>query len=163
MNDVRRLNELRREARASYYCCRRQVALVTEPLLRAALERGAFARWRLARSIDTYLVAQPAEGRSRLEPTLGDFAQCLVLRARTALSNDPDLHGLRWLADDSAQLRHSVEISRGLTWSLHVSDFLSARLDELKQVQRTVAALEVAMPARSRTHGAPEPQSLATT
>jgi len=163
MNDMRRLNELRREVRASYYCCRREIALVTDPRLRATLERSAFARWRLARSIDAYLVSQPAEDRSRLEPTLGDLAQCLVLRARTALSSNPDLHGLRWLADDSARLRHSVEICRALTWSLPVSDFLSARLDELKQVQRTVAALVPAMPARARTRSAPEPQSLATT
>lgn len=161
MNDMRRLNELRREVRASYYCCRRQIALVTDPRLRAALERGAFARWRLARSIDAFLVSQPAEDRSQLEPTLGDLAQCLVLRARAALSNDADLQGLLWLVDDSARLRHSVEISRALTWSLHVSDFLSARLDELKQVQRAVAALVPAMPARTRS--APEPQSLATT
>jgi hypothetical protein len=161
MNDVRRLNELRREARASYYCCRREIALVTDPRLRAVLERSAFARWRLARSIDAYLVSQPAEDRSRLRPTLGDLAQCLALHARTALSNDPDLHGLRWLADDSARLRHSVEICRALTWSLPVSDFLSARLDELKQVQRTVAGLVPAMPERTRR--APEPQSLATT
>jgi hypothetical protein len=161
MNDVRRLNELRREARASYYCCRRQIALVTDPRLRATLERGAFARWRLARSIDAFLVSQPAEGRSQLEPTLGDLAQCLMVRARAALSSDRDLQGLRWLADDSARLRHSVEISRALTWSLSISDFLSARLDELKQVQRAVTALAPALPERSRT--APEPQSLATT
>lgn len=161
MNDVRRLNELRREVRASYYCCRRQIALVTDPRLRATLERAAFARWRLARSIDAFLVSQPAEDRSQLEPTLGDLVQCLALRARAALSSDADLQGLRWLADDSARLRHSVEISRALTWSLQVSDFLSARLDELKQVQRAVAALVPATPAHGRN--APEPQSLATT
>jgi hypothetical protein len=79
------------------------------------------------------------------------------------MSGDADLQGLRWLADDSARLRHSVEICRALTWSLHVSDFLSARLDELKQVQRAVDALAPAMPARDRTRRAPEPQSLATT
>jgi hypothetical protein len=161
MNDVRRLNELRNEVRASYYCCRREIALVGDPRLRIALERGALARWRLARSIDAYLVSQPAESRSRLRPTLRDLAQVLALRARGALATDRDLHGLRWLAADSARLRHAVEISRALTWSLDVSDFLSARLEELRQVQRTVNGLIAAVPTRSRE--APEPQGLATT
>jgi hypothetical protein len=162
MNDMRRLNELRNQVRASYYCCRRELALVSDPRLRAVLERAAFARWRLARSIDAYLVSQPAESRSHLHPTLRDLGACLALRAQAALASNRDLHGLRWLADDSARLRHAVEISRALTWSLDVSDFLSVRLDELKQVQRSVAGLMAAVPGRSRTT-APESQGLAMT
>jgi len=168
MNDLRRLNDLRATARGSYYCCRREIALVTDTRLRAALERSAFARWRLARSIDAFLVSQPAEDPSRLGPTLRDLAQCLALRARGALATDRNRHGLRWLARDSAQLRHAVEICRALTWSLEVSDFLSARLEEMKQVQRMVTGLMAAVPASTRaapssTRALPESQTLATT
>ena len=136
--------------------------------LRAALERGAFARWRLARSIDAFLVSQPAEDTSRLKPTLRDLAHCFALRARAALATDRDLYGLRWLARDSARLRHAVEICRALTWSLEVSDFLSARLVELKQVQRTASGLMTSMPAAGRAlpadpRAAADPHTLATT
>jgi len=160
MNDLRRLNDLRAKVRASYYCCRRELALVGDARLRSTLERAAFARWRLARSIDAYLVSQPAEDRSRLAPTLRDLAACMTLRARSALASDRDLHGLHWLSDDSARLRHAVEISRALTWSLDVSDFLSARLDELKQVQRSVSGLIATVPGNTRA--ATEARTLAT-
>ena len=160
MNDLRRLNDLRAKVRASYYCCRRELTLVSDTRLRSTLERAAFARWRLARSIDTYLVSQPAEDHSRLAPTLRDLASCVTLKLRSALSTDRNLHGLHWLAEDSARLRHAVEISRALTWSLDVSDFLTARLEELKQVQRSVSGLIATVPGS--THAASEARTFAT-
>ena len=150
MNDLRRLNELRTGVRASYYACRRGFPRVTDARLRAVLEDAALTRWRLARSIDAFLVSQPAEEHSRLGATPVDLAHCLALRARTALASDRNLYGLRWLASDSAQLRHAVEICRALSWSLEVSDFLSARLVELKQVQCTANGLLATMPTRRR-------------
>jgi hypothetical protein len=150
MNDERRLKDLRAAARASYYCCRREIALVSDARLRAVLEDGAQVRWRLARSIDAFLVSQPAPQRSRLDPTLRDFAACLALQARASLASDPDLQGLRWFAADSAQLRHAVEICRALTWSLQISDLLTAGRSELKQVQNAVAGLVATVPGGLR-------------
>lgn len=121
MNDLRRLNDLRAQARASYYCCRREIRLAGDIRLRNTLEHAAFARWRLARSIDAYLVSLSAGGRSRLAPTLRDRASRLALQAGAALAPDRDLHGLHWLADDCARLRHTVEICRGAHARSHLS------------------------------------------
>jgi hypothetical protein len=139
-NDVRRMMELRSEVRASYYRCRRELRLASDARLRRLLERSAFVRWRLARSIDGFIAAQPA-GASRLRPTLGDLASSLALQARDALAGDRSLPVLRWLADDTAQLRHAVEICRATTVSLAISDLLGERLEELKPVQRGVEGL----------------------
>lgn len=151
MNDVRRLNDLRAEARASYYNCRRAISFVNDTGLRDALERGAFARWRLARSIDAFLSSQPAPDRSRLEPTLRDVVNGLVLQLRAALATDRNLEALHWLASDSKDLRRAVEWCRSLTGSLEVSDFLGTRLAELKQVQRAAAGLGTTTDANAGT------------
>ncbi|MCU0760160.1 MAG: hypothetical protein MUF07_13315 [Steroidobacteraceae bacterium] len=139
-NDVRRMIELRSEVRASYYRCRRELHQAGDTRLRALLERSAFVRWRLARSIDAYIASQPA-GASRLRPTLLDLAASLALQARDVMAGDRSLPVLRWLAEDTAQLRHSVEICRATTVSLVISDLLGERLEELKPVQRAVEGL----------------------
>jgi hypothetical protein len=139
-NDVRRMIELRSEVRASYYRCRREMQLAHDARLRRLLERSAFVRWRLARSIDGFIAAQPA-GASRLRPTLRDLGAGLALQARGALAADRSLPVLRWLADDTAQLRQAVELCRATTLSLAISDLLGERLEELQPVQAEVAGL----------------------
>jgi len=151
MIDLRRLNDLRTRARTSFYCCQRTVALVADPRLRELLGRAAGARWRLVQSIDAFLVSQPAAPRSRLELTWHDRGACLSQRLRAALATHRDLHGLRWLVQDSTRLRHAVEICRGLSWSLEVSDFLSASLVELRQVQRSTHGLVPSARSGNRT------------
>lgn len=139
-NDVQRMIELRSEVRASYYRCRREMRLAGDARLRRLLERSALVRWCLARSIDGFIAAQPA-GASRLRPTLRDLAAGLALQARGALAADRSLPVLRWLADDTAQLRHAVELCRATTLSLAISDLLGERLEELKPVQAAVGGL----------------------
>jgi len=140
-NDVQRMIELRSEVRASYYRCRHEMRLASDARLRRLLERSAFVRWRLARSIDGFIAAQPT-GASRLRPTLRDLAASLALQARGALlAADRSLPVLRWLADDTAQLRHAVELCRATTLSLVISDLLGERLEELKPVQAAVGGM----------------------
>jgi hypothetical protein len=154
-NDIRRMIELRSEVRASYYRCRRELRLASDARLRKLLERSAFVRWRLARSIDGFIAAQPA-GASRLSPTLRDLASSLALQARGAMAADRSLPVLRWLADDTAQLRHAVEICRATTVSLAISDLLGERLEELKPVQRAVEGLiAIATPLGPILHSSP--------
>ncbi len=142
MDDIRRLKALRAQARASYYCCQRAANLAAEGPMRATIEQAAAVRWRLARAIDTFLTSQPWEDHSRLTRTLRDRATCLRRRLRALLVLDRERHALRWIATDSAALRHAIEISRGLSWSLEISDLLTPRLEEIKQLQRAIATLQ---------------------
>ena len=149
MDDIRRLKALRAKARASYYCCLRAASLAAAGPMRETIEQAAAVRWRLARAIDTYLTSQPWEDHSRLGRTLRDRATCLGRRLRAMLVRDRDRHALRWIAADSADLRHAIEISRGLSWSLEISDLLTPRLEEIRHLQRAIAALQ-APPATRR-------------
>lgn len=138
--DVQRMSALRSDVRASYYRCRRELQLTQDARLARLLERGALVRWRLVRSIDGFLAAQPA-GASRLRPTLRDLARVLAIQARDAVAGDRRLPVLRWLAEDTAQLGHAVEICRATTHSLAISDLLGERLEELKPLQRALDGL----------------------
>ena len=91
------------------------------------------------------MTSQPWEDRSRLAQTLGDKLVCLRRKLRAALVIDRDRHALRWLADDTARLRHGIEICRALSWSLEISDLLTTRLDELKALQRETTQLARAL------------------
>ena len=160
MDDIRRLNDLRARARTGFYCCRHATTRLGDPRLQATFQHAAAARWRLARALDAFLTSQPWEDRSRLAPTPYDRLACLLRRGRAALAFDRDRDALRWLATDAARLRHAVEICRGLSWSLEISDLLTPRLDELKQLQRGIASL--ATNRAERHHDATGPVPLAT-
>ncbi|MCC6171983.1 MAG: hypothetical protein IT481_08130 [Gammaproteobacteria bacterium] len=151
MDDIRRLTALRARARAGFYCCQYATTRLVDTRLRATFEQAAAARWRLARALDTFLTSQPWEDRSRLAPTPYDRLARLLRCGRAALALDRDRNALRWLAADAARLRHAVEICRGLSWSLEISDLLTPRLDELKQAQRAIAGLATMVRERRDT------------
>ncbi|MCU0760163.1 MAG: hypothetical protein MUF07_13330 [Steroidobacteraceae bacterium] len=142
MDDIRRLNALRARARAGYYRIRAAAAQLHDEALREALEDAAGARWHLARAIDDFLTSQPWEDHSRLAPTSSDRLACLAQRMRASWAIDRDRQVLQWLLDDTAELRHDLEICRSLSWSLEISDLLTPRLDELRQAQRAACALD---------------------
>ena len=148
MQNIRRLNALRAQARASFYCCQCAASRVGDAQLREILGQSASARWRLAQAIDVFLTSQPWEDHSRLASTLRDRLACLRRRLRALLVLDRDHHALRWLADDAAALRHAVEICRGLSWSLEISDLLTPRLEDIKQAQRATMELEARLRER---------------
>jgi hypothetical protein len=143
MDDIRRLNALRARARAGHYRIRAALGQVHDAELREALEAAAGARWDLARSIDDFLTHQPWEDRSRLAPSSTDRLACLAQRLRGAWAIDRERQVLRWLLDDTAGLRHDLEICRSLSWSLEISDLLTPRLDDLRQAQRAAFALDL--------------------
>ena len=143
MDDIRRLNALRARARASHYRIRAAFADVRDERLRDVLEEAAGARWHLARAIDDFLTSQPWEDHSRLAATSSDRLGCVVQQLRGAFTIDRERQALQWLLDDTATLRHDVEICRALSWSLEVSDLLTPRLEELKQAQRAAFTLDL--------------------
>ncbi len=138
--DVRRLTGLRSEVRSGYYRCRREIRLAHDLRLRRLLELSAFVRWRIARSIDGFIATQHA-GVSRMRPSLLDLASSLALQAQGALLADRSLPVLRWLADDTAHLRHSIELCSASSVSLAIVGLLGERLEELKPAQQAVARL----------------------
>lgn len=145
MDDIRRLNALRAQARAGHYCCGRAARRAGDARVRGLLARTAQSRLRLAAAIDTFLTSQPWEDHSRLAQTLPDRLACLRRGLRAVLVLDRDRHALHWLAADTTRLRHDIEICRALSWSLEISDLLTARLDELKALERESAQLARAL------------------
>jgi hypothetical protein len=151
MDDIRRLNALRARARAGHYCCGRAARRAGDARVRELFERTAGSRLRLAAAIDAFLTSQPWEDHSRLAQTSLDRLVCLRRRLRALLVLDRDRHALHWLAADTARLRHGIEICRALSWSLEISDLLTAQLDELKALQRETTQLARALRDDSAT------------